>query len=287
MAAGDNPLVRSFEQALAELGAVALAGNTENVVIGHQQLELEVPWSELQAGLQGADPLGWTDRIVELLVARIAAAVVDEPEWATLKFRVMPLLFGRQAGTRFAERCAGALAYPYAEVLLITIAWPVEGGWQFVLQQQLDEWDTSGTAVIGAALDNLRRDTPKEAIQSLEPDHFALDAGDGLDASRLLILDELHDDARACGVLAAAPCREVLSFTPFNRKGYRHLKHLINLAKRCHDSWAFPIIDSLFYIAPHTALHIGVEHDTDGASRLVLPEALAGIHADLIDRGLW
>lgn len=285
--AGENPLLGAFERALTELRAAPLAGSETGVTIGFEELELDLTWEGVETVLTGGDPLGWVDAIIDAVLEKVARARGGGDSWEEVKYDVVPLVLSEAGGREFAARCPGALAYPYAGALLIAIVFRVESGWRYVQRAELDAWDVAGPAVLTAAIENLRRDTPDGVVQTIEGRLYALDTGDGLDSSRLLILDELSEDAGRCGVLAAVPARPVLAFVPFNRAGQEQLRSLLSLAHNCYGTWPHPISDGLFYVAPRTALHIGVQREAGGTPRLLLPDELATIHADLVARGLW
>lgn len=285
--ADENPLIASFEGALTDLRAQPIATTAEQACLGYEELELDLRWETLHERLAGTAPATWRGAIADIIVETAALARAQDDEWNELKYRVLPVVVHSTAAQQIAERCDDVLAYPYAAVLLITIAVRVDGGLRYLLKSQLEAWGVEGNAAIAAALDNLRRDTPAEAVGKMADDHYALDTADGLDSSRLLILDELLPEGEQTGLLVTVPARDVLSFAPFNSKGYKHIRQLVNLAYKCFRTWPHPICDSLFYIAPRTALHIAVDRADDGTPRLTLPEELAAIHAHLVDSGLW
>ncbi len=282
-----NPLRDAFEAALRAVDAVPLTGSDEAVTVGLGEYELRLDWLEIQQALAGTDAAGWADDIAELLLRRIAPGRHDARTWSDLAGAVMPVLFSKTGGAELARRQPEVLAYPYAGVMLITIAAPCPGGWRYLLRSHLADWQLDGEEPITRAIGNLRAVTGPEVLQTLSEEHYVLDCGDGLDSSRLLILDELLPQVAECGALCCVPAREVLSFAPFCAEGIQHLRALVNLAERGYERWPHPLQPSLFYVAPHAALHVPVSHDDDGTPRLCLPQVLADIQAALVQSGKW
>lgn len=287
MSAGDQPLLTAFEAALAELDAVAVGGNDERVVVGYQELELELAWRELEGALHGADPVTWRDALAELVIEAVAELRAEDDHWAAVGQRVLPVLIDRAGAQRLERRARAAVAHPFAEALIVLAAVPGAAGLRYCLRDQLEAWELDAGRFLEASLDNLRRDTRGDCVQELAPHHYVLDTGDGLDSSRLLILDELTPAAAETGVLAAVPAREVLSFVPFNRAGCAHLRALVNLARRGYESWPRPVADTVFYIAAGQAVAVPTSVDDDGTPRLRVPQALAEVQARLVGQGKW
>lgn len=288
MSSPDPAALHSVVQdSVRQLGGELLAADDERLVVGYQELELRLPWVQLQELLSTTPVSLWPETVAEGLVEQAASARAGDDDWPTLRERVWPVLISQDAGRAMLARCADILAFPFAASLLIIVGHATAEGWRYLKMPQLGEWGIDGSALIAAAINNLRRDTPAAAVQAVEPHHYALDTGDGFDSSRLLLLDELMTEAPEAGALAIVPAREVLSFTPFNSRGAANLRKLVNLAARCHASWPYPIDPGLFYIHRGAALHIPVTRDDDGAPRLHLPEELGDIQERLVQRGEW
>lgn len=282
-----NPLRDAFEEALAQVDATPLTGDEEGVLVGAGECELRVAWPDIQRCLGSANTAGWADRIAELLLDRLAAARGEEASWKRLAGRVAPLLVGRTAAAALVRRAPDVLVFEYAEHLLVAIVVPHEGGWRYLRRRLLDDEAVAGEEVLARALGNLRAVTAPDMLQPLTEDHYLVDSGDGLDSSRMLILDELLPEVAEVGALAAAPAREVLSFVPFHRAGCARLQALLRLATHSHARWPLPIDGDLTYVAGDLALHVPVEAGAGGQPRLRLPRALADIQAALVDSGRW
>jgi hypothetical protein len=275
------------QESVRQLGAELLTADDERLVVGYQELELRLAWVRLQELLSTTPTSLWPETLAESLVEQAAEARSSEDEWPDLRERVWPVLISQQTGRAMLDRCPDIVAFPFAAALLIVVGYATGAGWRYLTMPQLPPWGIDGSALIAAAISNLRRDTPATCLQAVEPHHYALDTGDGYDSSRLLILDELMTEAPEAGALAVVPSREVLSFTPFNSHGAPNLRKLVNLAARCYATWPYPLDPGLFYVHRTGALHIPVTQDDDGAPRLHLPEELAEIQARLVQRGEW
>jgi len=274
-------------ESVSQLGAELLAADDERLVVGYQELELRLGWVRLQELLSTTPTSLWPETLAESLVEQAAEARSGDDEWPEIRERVWPVLISQQAGRAMLGRCPDIVAFPFAAALLIVVGYATGEGWCYVTMPRLLPWGIDGSALIAAAINNLRRDTPTTCLQTVEPHHYALDTGDGYDSSRLLILDELMPEAPEAGAVAVVPAREVLSFTPFNSRGAANLRKLVNLAARCHATWPYPIDPGLFYVHRGGALHIPITHDEDGGPRLHLPEELAEVQARLVQRGQW
>ncbi len=282
-----NPAAEAFDAALKRLGATALEVDEEAVVVASDELELSFAWTQLQDVLGDGQPAHWADALAEFLIESAGLARAEDDTWDALRPRLLPVLLSRDGSAEMARRCPDLLAFAYAGALLVAVAYRVGPALRYLLRQHAASWAVAPEMILSSALDNLRQATPPEVIQTIEPDHYALDGGDGLDSSRLLILDELLPEAAETGLVAAAPARDMLSFAPFNGRGIKHLKTLVTVAGRGFRTWPFPLVDSLFYIAPGSAVHLAVTHDTDGKPRLRIPEELAGVQARLVADGRW
>lgn len=288
MPPGETTSLRSVvETSVGQLGAQLLAADEHHLVVGYQELELQLRWSGLQAILSTAPLSLWPETVAESLLEAAGEARAGEDDWATVQERVRPVVIGQAAGREMLSRCPEVVAFPYASNLLVLVGHPTTTGWRFVTLPALEAWPPSPPQLLGTALQNLRRDTPDGAVQALEPHHYALDTGDGFDSARLLLLSELQTDSPAAGAIAIVPAREVLNFVPFTRAGVQHLVQLIGLASRCHATWAYPIDPGLFYVRGATAYHLPVTTDGDGAPHLDFPAELAEIQAQLVADGLW
>ena len=285
--ADQSALNSAVQTSLEQVGAALLTADEQRLVIGYEELELRLTWVWLQELLSSAPPGLWPETIAEGLVEQAAELRSDEDDWLELRQRVWPVLISQADGRAMLARSPETVAFPFAEALLICVGYRVGEGWRYVTMPRLTTWEIDGSALIAAAVANLRTQTPAGTVQTVDPHHYALDTGDGFDSSRLLILDELATEAPEAGALAIVPSREVLSFTPFNSRGAQNLRKLVNLAARCYADWPYPIETGLFYIHRTQAIHIPVTHDDDGAPRLHLPKELADVQAELVERGEW
>ncbi|MCC7493313.1 MAG: hypothetical protein IT204_13245 [Fimbriimonadaceae bacterium] len=282
-----NPLALALQHALTAVGAVALAGSADEVTVGWQEFELNFAWDSLQAVLLGESPAAWSEAVAELVVETGAARRAADPDWDVWQPLIWPVVHGRRSAAALQQRCREAVAHPFGEVLLLTMAARFDGGLQYITRPQLEAWGNGGELLLQTALDNLRRQTELTTVQQMEPQHWALDGDDGFDSSRLLILDDLVPDLAECGALVAVPARDVLSFAPWNKAGLTRLRALLALAERCHRDWPYPIDSGLFYVGPQQTLHIGVSRDDDGTPRLRLPQELIDIQERLVREGNW
>lgn len=284
-------LFAALEAALAAIGARALGVTRSDVLVGYQELELALPWPEVDAQVGDDQATAFAAGVAELVVERAIEARAEELDLATLAPLVLPVLWSRAGALELMARAPDTLAFPFADELVVTLGYAVPAGRRYLLTAEPAGFGVGTAELVQQALANLRRRTPPEAVAVIEGGEdgvqFALDCGDGLDSSRLLLLTELRPELAHHGMLAAAPAREVLSFVPFTHRGLTHLRELANLAHNGVTSLPYPLTDSLFFVAPHQALSLPVSRGAEGQPKLSFPRELVERQARLAASGQW
>mgnify|MGYP000899001683 CR=1 FL=1 len=286
-----HPLLALIESALAPLGATPMGASDEALLLAYAELEMELPWPELDACLHGCEPEGWGAAIADRVVEMAAAARGHEVEPEQLLGTLLPVLWGQRGARDLAQRAPDILAFEPAPSLLTTLATPTVNGRRYLLRGEVEALGQPTTTLAATALANLRARTPDDAVQALRGDSEGLSYGlacdDGLDSSRLLIIADLLPDWARQGLVVAVPARDFLVAAPFCRQGLPALRGLAQVAHDGARTMPQPVSGDLFWVARSGAARITVSPAADGRPHLDLPRQLAEHQVRLAADGLW
>jgi hypothetical protein len=120
----------------------------------------------------------------------------------------------------------------------------------YATEEMVQNSQASAEELLDCALDNLRQDTPEDFLQPLSEnlDLWLGHTGDGYDASRALIVEELFPQEAPAGLWLALPSRDELYVWPVSPQGLRYLPHFKLFAQDNYHKHAYPISDEIFWL---------------------------------------
>jgi len=120
----------------------------------------------------------------------------------------------------------------------------------YVTEEMLHNSQASAEELLDCALDNLRQDTPEDFLQPLT-EHLDLllgHTGDGYDASRALLIEELLPQDAPAGLWLAMPSRDELYVWPVHPSGLQHLPHFKLFVQDNYHKHAYPISEDIYWL---------------------------------------
>lgn len=135
-------------------------------------------------------------------------------------------------------------------------------GMVYVTGPMLARSRKKGEDLLEVALANLRDATPTDYFEraSDELDIYIGHAGDGYDAARALLIEELMPDAPA-GFWVVVPCREEIAVWPVSFPALGRVHVLKQFAADSHREHAYPVSDEVFWVWRGTWYRFGIELD--------------------------
>lgn len=129
----------------------------------------------------------------------------------------------------------------------------------FVTDEMLARSRKKGEDLLDVALENLRAATPGDYFEraSDELDIYLGHAGDGYDAARALLVEELLPDAPA-GFWVAVPSREELAVWPVSFAALGRVHVLKMFAEENYREHAYPVSDAVFWVWRGTWYEFGI-----------------------------
>ncbi|MBA2226890.1 MAG: hypothetical protein WHU94_11315 [Thermogemmata sp.] len=120
----------------------------------------------------------------------------------------------------------------------------------YATEEMVQNSQASAEELLECALDNLRQDTPEDFLQPLSENLELLlgHTGDGYDASRALIVEELLPQDAPAGLWLALPSRDELYVWPVSPQGLQHLPYLKLFAQDNYHKHPYPISDEIFWL---------------------------------------
>ena len=134
----------------------------------------------------------------------------------------------------------------------------------FVTAEMLAKSRAKGENLLDVAFENLRAATPDDYFEraSEELDIYIGHAGDGYDAARALLVEELMPDAPA-GYWVVIPSREELAVWPVSFPALGRVHVLKMFAADNFRDHAYPVSDELFWVWHGTWYRFGVKLQGD------------------------
>ncbi len=135
-------------------------------------------------------------------------------------------------------------------------------GMVYVTDPMLARGRKKAEDLLDVALENLRAATPCDYFEraSDELDIYIGHAGDGYDAARALLIEELMPDSPA-GFWVAIPCREELAVWPVSFPALGRVYVLKQFAADSHREHAYPVTDDVFWVWRGAWYRFGIELD--------------------------
>jgi hypothetical protein len=119
----------------------------------------------------------------------------------------------------------------------------------YVTDEMLAKSGKSGEDLLDLALDNLRRDTPRDFFDRVsdEMDIYVGHSGDGYDSARALLIDDLLPDSPA-GFWVVIPTREELAVWPVSFEALEKIHVLKMFAEDNYREHAYPVTDEVYWL---------------------------------------
>jgi hypothetical protein len=135
-------------------------------------------------------------------------------------------------------------------------------GMVYVTGPMLARSRKKGEDLLDVALENLRAATPGDYFEraSDELDIYIGHAGDGYDAARALLVEELMPDSPA-GFWVTIPCREELAVWPVSFPALGRVHVLKMFADENYREHAYPVSDDVFWVWRGVWYRFGIELD--------------------------
>jgi hypothetical protein len=191
----------------------------------------------------GAWP-GLVHEHVDGIIAAHAASVEVKSSWELARPLVKLRLFGPDAVLPDA-----VITFPIAHDLVAALALDLPTTVDTLDRDDVAAWPPADE-LYRIALDNIRSETAPDAqVVGAEPGRISVFAGDSFFvASRLLLLPELVDLARASGALVAVPNRHAILVHPILDLGaVQALSGLVELAASLYDDGPGSILPTVFW----------------------------------------
>lgn len=130
----------------------------------------------------------------------------------------------------------------------------------YVTDAMLKRSRKRGEDLLDVALENLRAATPDDYFEraSDELDIYIGHSGDGYDAARALLVEELMPESPA-GFWVAVPSREELAVWPVSFPALGRVHVLKMFAQENHRDHAYPVSDDVFWVWHGTWYRFGIE----------------------------
>jgi len=130
----------------------------------------------------------------------------------------------------------------------------------YVTEAMLKKSRKRGEDLLDVALENLRAATPDDYFEraSDELDIYIGHSGDGYDAARALLVEELMPESPA-GFWVAIPSREELAVWPVSFPALGRVHVLKMFAQENHREHAYPVSDEVFWVWHGTWYRFGIE----------------------------
>ena len=195
---------------------------------------------------KAADPAGWPELIRGFLDRLTHTKAQDIPTYlGTIAYRLRPRL-----GQPFDRDQAHPWGIPLPGTgLEITLVIDFPQTMAFVTAEMLAKSRKKGEDLLDEALENLRTATPADYFDraSDELDIYLGHAGDGYDAARALLVEELMPDSPA-GFWVAIPSREELAVWPVSFPALGRVHVLKMFAEENYREHAYPVSDEVFWV---------------------------------------
>jgi hypothetical protein len=135
-------------------------------------------------------------------------------------------------------------------------------GMVYVTEPMLARSRRKGEDLLDVALANLSRNTPPDYFERAtdEWDIYVGHLGDGYDAARALLIEELMPESPA-GFWVVIPCREEIAVWPVSFPALGRVHVLKQFAADSHREHAYPVSDEVFWVWRGTWYRFGIELD--------------------------
>jgi hypothetical protein len=120
----------------------------------------------------------------------------------------------------------------------------------YATEEMVQNSQVPAEELLDCALDNLRQDTPDDFLQPVTEnlDLWLGHTGDGYDASRALLVEELLPQDAPAGLWLAVPSRDELYVWPVRPAGLQHLPHFKLFVQENYHKHPYPVSDEIFWL---------------------------------------
>jgi hypothetical protein len=210
--------------------------------------------ANLHRRARAVNPTEWPAMVREFIERSSRSKLQSIPtDLNTVSDRLRPRL-----GQPFDRRQAHPWGIPLPGTgLEITIVIDFPQTMAFVTPEMLTASRKKGEDLLDVALENLRTATPPDYFEraSDQLDIYIGHTGDGYDAARALLVEELMPDSPA-GFWVAIPSREELAVWPFPALGRVHVLKMF--ADENFREHAYPVSDEVFWVWHGTWYRFGI-----------------------------
>ena len=219
-----------------------------NVIAPDKDGEQFIGLSNLHRRAKGAEKAEWPHMIREFL-GRVTGAITgtDIPEdLTTISGRLRP-----RVGKPFTrEGKAHPWGIPLAGTdLEINLVIDFPNTMAYVTDDMLEKTGKAGEDLLALALSNLRAQTPPDFFDKVseELNIYVGHSGDGYDAARALLIDDLLPDSPA-GFWVVIPSREELAVWPVSFAALAKIHVIKMFAQDNYRDHAYPVTDEVFWV---------------------------------------
>ncbi len=148
----------------------------------------------------------------------------------------------------------------------------------YVTDEMLKKTGKPGEDLLDLALANLKAETPPDFFEQVSPelDIFVGHCGDGYDAARALLVEDILPESPA-GFWVALPSREELAVWPVSFSALEKI-HVIKLfAQDNFRDHAYPVTDEVFWVSNGMWYPFGIRVDDQGVTVTPPDEFLAAL----------
>lgn len=252
-----------------------------NVAAPAKEGQQYIGLSNLYRRAKGAERVEWTNMIREFLdhVTGALAGPTIPGDLAAVVSQLRPRL-----GKPFDRR---GKAHPWGITLPgtgleINLVIDYPNTMAYVTAEMLEKTDRTAEDLLDIALANLHAETPADFLErvSEELDIYVGHTGDGYDAARALLLDDLLPELEtSAGFWVAIPSREELAVWPVSFDALGKIHVLKMFATDNFRDHAYPVTDDVFWVCNGTWYPFGITIDDENITVSPPEEFLKALQA--------
>jgi hypothetical protein len=232
-----------------------------NVIAPDKEGEQYIGLANLHRRAKSAEKGDWP-RLIRDFLGHVTGAINDTPipdDLTTIAGRLRPRL-----GRPFARGGkAGPWGIPLCRTgLEINLVIDFPNTMAYVTDEMIAKTGQAGEDLLNLALANLRADTPPDFFEKVseELDIYVGRGGDGYDAARALLIDDLLPDSPA-GFWVVIPSREELAVWPVSFPALAKIHAIKLFAEDNYREHAYPVTDEVFWVWQGTWYPFGITID--------------------------
>lgn len=258
----------AINSALVGLGYAVVGWEPDgvNVIAPGQDGEQYIGLSNLYRRAKNAEKTEWSQMIREFLghVTGALSGPKIPDDLTSVASQLRPRL-----GKPFAR---DGKAYPWgiplpSTGLEINIVIDFPNTMAYVTDEMLKKTGTSGEDLLDLALANLKADTADDFFDQVseEIDIYVGHSGDGYDAARALLIEDLLPESPA-GFWVAIPSREELAVWPVSFEALSKIHVIKMFARDNYRDHAYPVTDDVFWLWRGVWYSFGIKIDENNVT---------------------